>query len=265
MNNIVFDQSLMGFNRTQVLEYIDTLVKQLKDQEQEYTKKQQELSEEVSSLSSQCNEHKQELTYAAEKVEKLNRQIEEFKNDNFQLQAQVDKYKTLIGAKDTEIADLKKNAFSLKTRCELLTAENELWKKRQDKIGECLIEANMKAEEIINSAKQEAEQTKQSIINQTVNLSGNVINLKEEISRVERQLEQSFTELQSAIENLDSSADAIRRQVDSFKTKAEAVDTSGKLIEEKNIDTYRAVSAVKNVRKTLTDSVLDTITKILDK
>ena len=42
MDNMVFKQSVMGFNRTQVLEYIDTLVKQLKDREDEYAQKQQE-------------------------------------------------------------------------------------------------------------------------------------------------------------------------------------------------------------------------------
>ena len=46
-NNVVFKQSVMGFNRTQVLEYIDTLVKQLKAQESEYTEKQKELEEKI--------------------------------------------------------------------------------------------------------------------------------------------------------------------------------------------------------------------------
>ena len=71
MDNAVFKQSVMGFNRTQVLEYIDTLVKQLKDREDEYAQKQQQLQQEIDTLSSKCEENKQDLTLTVDKIKEL--------------------------------------------------------------------------------------------------------------------------------------------------------------------------------------------------
>ena len=79
MDNVVFKQSVMGFNRTQVLEYIDTLVKQLKEQENEYTQKQKELEEEISSLSAKCAENKQDLALTVDKIKELSVELDYFK------------------------------------------------------------------------------------------------------------------------------------------------------------------------------------------
>ena len=276
-NNVVFKQSVMGFNRTQVLEYIDTLVKQLKAQESEYTEKQRELEEKISSLSAKCDENKQDLTLTVEKIRELSVELDYFKKNNEELKNQIDHYKNLILTKDGEIVELKKNTFSLKTRCELLSAENDGWKKRQDKIGETLIEANLKAEEIVRNAELQAEQVKKSFECQAAQLADNVTGLKEEIARVESQLEQSFAKLQHAMETLDTSAKTIEAQVDEYQAKIDAIETESKplQVEEKSehpakdkklaslADTYYVKPTAKPVKKSLTDSVLETISKII--
>ena len=273
MDNVVFKQSVMGFNRTQVLEYIDTLVKQLKEQENEYTYKQRELESEISALSAKCAENKQDLALTVDKIKELSIELDYFKKNNAELKTQIDYYKNLILTKDGEIVSLKKETFSLKTRCELLSAENEGWKKRQDKIGECLIEANIKAEEIIRNAEKQAEQTKQALADEAQKLSGDVINLKDEIARVEAQLEQSFAKLQTAMATMDTSARTIEQQVDEYKTKIDAIETESKPLQTKSVnkdkkvaslaDTYAVKVPSKPVKKSLTDSVLDTIAKII--
>ena len=271
MDNVVFKQSVMGFNRTQVLEYIDTLVKQLKEQETEYTNKQLALQDEIDRLSSKCAENKQDLTLTVDKIKELSVELEYFKKNNEELKNQIDYYKNLILTKDGEIVELKKNTFSLKTRCELLTAENDSWKKRQNKIGECLIEAEMKAEAIVKEAEEKAEATKKAMEEQATKLSRDVDDLKDEISRVEAQLEQSFAKLQKAMATMDSSARTIEEQVDSYKTKIEAIKTSAPgnepaVSKDKKVaslsDTY-AIKPRPVQKKSLTDSVLDTIAKII--
>ena len=95
MDNVVFKQSVMGFNRTQVLEYIDTLVKQLKEQETEYTNKQLALQDEIDRLSSKCAENKQDLTLTVDKIKELSVELEYFKKNNEELKNQIDYYKNL--------------------------------------------------------------------------------------------------------------------------------------------------------------------------
>lgn len=272
MDNVVFKQSVMGFNRTQVLEYIDTLVKQLKEQETEYTNKQLALEEEIDRLSSKCDENKQDLTLTVDKIKELSVELEYFKKNNEELKLQIDHYKNLILTKDGEIVALKRDGFALKTRCDLLAAENESWKKRQDKIGEYLIEAEVKAESIVKEAEAKAKETKKSMEAQAAKLSRDVVDLKGEISRVEAQLEQSFAKLQKAMETMDSSARTIEEQVDSYKNKIESiktrVDDEGNPVASKDkkvaslSDTY-AIKARPVQKKSLTDNVLETIAKII--
>ena len=273
MENVVFKQSVMGFNRTQVLEYIDTLVKQLKDREDEYAQKQQEFQNEIDTLTSKCQESKQDLTLTVDKIKELSVELEYFKNNNTELKNQIEYYKNLLLTKDGELISLKKDNFSLKTRCELLAADNDSWKKRQDKIGECLIEAQIKADEIIAQAHWQAEETQKAMAQQASKLSKDVVDLKSEIARVEAQLEQSFAKLQHAMETMDTSAKTIEEQVDSYKAKIDDMDTSvvepersktvvGKAKTTNTIGTY-AVKAKPVQKKTLTDSVLDTIAKII--
>ena len=107
---------------------------------------------------------------------------------------------------------------------------------------------------------------------QASKLSKDVTDLKGEIARVEAQLEQSFAKLQKAMETMDSSAKTIEEQVDSYKAKIDDMDTS--VVEPKyakpaekrkpqhTVGTY-AVKMKPAQKKTLTDSVLDTIAKII--
>ena len=275
MDNVVFKQSVMGFNRTQVLEYIDTLAKQLKDQENEYMTRKQELEAEVGTLSAKCAEKRQDLELTVEKIRELSEELDFFRKNNDELKGQIEYYKDLIMSKDGEIVNLKRNTFSLQTRVDLLSAENDSWKKRQDKIGETLIEANMKAEEIIRNAEEKAFLTKKSIEEQAANLSADVVNIKDEISRVEKQLEESFAKLQHAMTTLDASAKTIEAQVDEYKNKVEDMETTlPEVCEEETVskdkklaslaDTYAIKAVPKPVqKKSLTDSVLETIAKII--
>lgn len=271
MENVVFTQSVMGFNRSQVLEYIDTLVKQLKEQENLYTEKQESLQQEVASLSAKCAENKEDLTLTVDKIKELSAEIEYFKKNNFELKSQTDYYRNLILSKDSEIIALKKDATSLRTHCEKITVENEKWLDRQNQISECLVEASLKAEQIVKEAEKAAENKKQAMVENVTSLSGDVVNLKDEISKVERQLEQSFQKLQKAMADMDESAKTIEKQVMSYKEKTESVvktevtktEPTTKKASFQNV--AQARQFVRPTKKSLTETVLDTISKILEK
>lgn len=272
MDNIVFNQSIMGFNRTEVLSYIDTLMKQIKDQEDEYTKRELELQEQMNAISNEYAEDRQKLSIADDKIRNLNFEIESQKRNIVDLEDKIYLYKQSLKKKDDEILELKRNTFSLKTRCDLLSAENESWKKRQDKIGECLIESNVKAEEIIKEAEAQAEQTKNDMQKKVANLAGDVVTLKSEIFHVEKEIEESFAKLKNVLRTIDGSAKTIENSVVEYKIK---VETLGENIRrEKEILNERKTvcepicevkEVVKTQKKSLTDSVLDTISKILEK
>ena len=54
MENVLLNQSLFGFDRGQVLKYIDDMSAHMSRQAREYAKKQTDLQEEIEKLSADC-------------------------------------------------------------------------------------------------------------------------------------------------------------------------------------------------------------------
>ena len=58
----------------------------------------------------------------------------------------------MIQERDKEISEIKINYNRLTDRKDRLEEENAQWKARQDEIAACMVEANLRAKEIINRA-----------------------------------------------------------------------------------------------------------------
>lgn len=96
-----------------------------------------------------------------------------------------------------------------------------------------------------------------------------VADVKVEIARLEEQLEQSFAKLSTAMENMDKASSVIETQVGQYKKQVEVMDRIT-VVEEpeqkKNVVVGQPVARPQpQPKKSLTDSVLDTISKLLDK
>lgn len=267
MENVVFKQSLMGFDRQQVLNFIDTLAAQLKTQEQEYTEKQERLENEINSLSDNLATSSENLKAATEKIQALSAELEEFKHSSIEIKNQINTYRNLLLEKDREIVEIKSNYNDLANQRDSLEQDNLVWQSKQNEIASCLVDANVKAKEIINSATLKAQQTKEEFDANAGQLFDKVEDVKSEIARVEEQLEVSFQKLKTAMEAMDDSSKVIEEQVLSYRQQVSTLDV--KLQEGENqadrAQEKATTATVPNLKKTLTDNVLDTILKLLEK
>lgn len=264
MENILFKQSFRGFDRNQVLEYIDNLSTEMSRQADNYNQIQKGLEEEILTLSDKLSTTGENLNISQEKVLQLTKNLEEIKQDNVELKNQINTYRNMILERDREISSIKINYNQLSRQRDELEKENADWKSKQDEIAACMVEASVRAKQIINRATEEAQRTKAEFDANAADLMEKVADVKGEISRLEEQLEQSFAKLSTAMENMDKASSVIESQVMEYRKQVDDIDKiSPATVAGEEAPVKAVVKPV--VKKSLTDSVLDTISRLLEK
>ena len=268
MENILFKQSFRGFDRNQVLEYIDNLSDQMSRQAENYTEIQKGLEEEIRTLTDKLSRTGENLNISKEKVQELSLNLAGLRQDNIELKKQVNTYRNMILERDREISRIKTNYNQLSEQRDQLEKENSDWKSKQDEIAACMVEASVRAKQIINRATEEAQRTKAEFDANAADLMDKVADVKGEISRLEQQLEQSFAKLSTAMANMDKASSVIESQVSEYRRQVEEIDKFTPAQEETPVNLPQPAPVKKpqpQPKKSLTDSVLDTISRLLEK
>ncbi len=269
MENILFRQTFRGFDRRQVLEYIDNISAQMAKQAEEYENIQKGLEEKIHTLSRQLSQSEDNLSLSREAREKLAEELEYLKENNADLKKRVGTYRNMILERDREISQIKVSYNKLSDHSRQLEKENADWKSKQDEIASVMVEANVRAKQIIDAATQQARRTKAEFDSNAANLMEKVADVKGEIGRLEQQLEETFAKLSVAMENMDKASEKIENQVNEYREKVDKIDNFTPALAEETQREESARSQIPGARavakKTLTESVLDTITKLLEK
>ncbi len=263
MENVVFKHSIMGFNTHQVLDHIDMLLKQIKTQKQEFSTAQDKLHEQVIALNSQINQNAKESQNAKEAISLLKDEIINTNSKNEELERKLLEYKEIIAKKDENFYQVKKDLFTASAQILSLTKENEYWKERQDQISKSLVDANMKAQDIIENAYEEAQEIKIQLKEQAKQLNEGVDDIKSSILEIENQLDVSFKKVKNAINLIDSSTNDIKVKINDY---AQAIDTPIKKsgYKKTNVSKDRLHNKTHH-KKTVVDNLLDTLANLLNK
>lgn len=269
MENILFKQSFRGFDRQQVLEYIDNLSNEMSQQAENYTKIQQELECEIQVLSDKLSENSDKLNVSQGMISELSKDLDQLKKNNVDLKSQINTYRNMILERDREISNIKTSYNKLTEHKETLEQENKDWKSKQDEIAACMVEASVRAKQIISDAEHQAQQTKNELNENAVHLMDKVTDMKSEIVRLEEQLESSFSKLSTALDNMEKAGNVIENQIKDYQERVETLDVvkiSEDITEseEKSNVTVQKSNCLEN-KKSLTETVLDTISKLLEK
>ena len=107
MENVLFKQSLRGFDRQQVLEYIDSLSKQMSRQAQEYGRRQESLENEINSLTRQLQDKSDSLNISRKKLDEMIQELNSLKQTNTELKKQVEAGEFLSTSTTSTFADDK--------------------------------------------------------------------------------------------------------------------------------------------------------------
>ncbi|MDD6186458.1 MAG: hypothetical protein PUB11_00180 [Oscillospiraceae bacterium] len=257
MENVLFKQSFMGFDRTQVLKYIDELSSRMNENAENFQKAQSELESQIETLSKQLEDAQNSLDADSIAARRLEKDVKSLKSENAEFKRQIALYRNMISERDFEITKIKNEYNEISDRAHRLRAENEDWKSKQNEIAACMVEASVRAREIIADANRQAEATRKEFEKNASRLMSRVTDVKAEIASLEEQLEASFNKLTAAVRDMDKAGSIIEKQVRDYTEKVGEIATF--------IPAEAATKPKKSEKKTLTDTMLDTIAKLLEK
>ena len=126
MENVLFKQSFMGFDRTQVLKYIDELSSLMNENAENFQKVQSELESQIETLSKQLEDAQNSLDADSIAARRFEKDVKSLKSENAEFKRQIALYRNMISERDLEITKIKNEYNEISDRAHRLRAETRI-------------------------------------------------------------------------------------------------------------------------------------------
>ncbi|MBC8570100.1 hypothetical protein [Zongyangia hominis] len=243
---VLFKTSVMGgFNKTEVLTYIDELSSSSKEMEKrlgdkiaELEASNQQLGEDIAAVNEKMNEAQSRLEIEQARVRELTVQLSEASLD-------MAKYKQLCEEKDREIKIQREQNRQLQFKAESAEYKSKKYDEMSQQIGDALIDAKEKADQILADAKVQSKGILHSAAAAMESFSGQMVYVKEDVARIRDTLHDTVEQMHAKLDALDSMIDkaAARITLTSANVEAEeavgGTQTSEEIKEEENPAFFR--------------------------
>lgn len=225
-NNILSDEKVLlktsffgGFEKKEVLEYIDKLReqnrvmgKELEDRMGEVSNARNELSAQVSSFEAKLSEMERQLEERGGKVKELSGQVDTLKGE-------VSRQKQRVVEQEMQLNQQKDRNMKLALQAQNLEYKAKRYEDFSAQIGDILLEAKLNADETIMQAEQKAEQIKHNAVAANEQITNSLNAMRREIKDVRSQLESIMKDFIARIDEIDRS---LEEAVSSAETASES-------------------------------------------
>ena len=215
-NERIFKNQLFGFDKKDVLDYIDATNRTAMEAEQNLNNRVNALSEERQSLRNQLDEFET-------KMQLLEKRIEDEKNVIDQLTGKVSELNDIIRQKN-DIIDRKNREFEMelaeKKRLRNAAFELEEKSKKYDevatRIGNVMLEAEKNAVTIIDKAKNKAESLDLDTKTAAETFDNDLDELKKNISDLKTSLHTTMTTIEIQLDTLNNSIEIAKSKLSAY-------------------------------------------------
>ncbi len=215
-NERIFKSQLFGFDKKDVLDYIDATNKTAMEAEQNLNNRVNALTEERQSLRTQLDEFES-------KMQQLEKRIEDEKNVIDQLTGRVSELNDIIRQKN-DIIDRKNREFEMelaeKKRLRNAAIELEEKSKKYDevatRIGNVMLEAEKNAGDIIDRAKNKAESLDIDTKTAAETFDSDLDELKKNISDLKTSLHTTMTTIEIQLDALNDSIEIAKSKISAY-------------------------------------------------
>lgn len=194
---------LGGFNRKDVLQYIETLHKKELDDKADFEKRLDELSIDKEQITTELFEKNELVDDLQNMLFDSNKKNEDFLQNMQDLQEELSRYRIILKQKDHELNITKEKNKQLSLKMETYIYKSNRYDELNEKIGEAVTEAHRQAESIINNAHNEARIIMQQAKNTMTDVSNRALFFKEEISNLRKQIDRFTMDISQYIDCLD--------------------------------------------------------------
>ena len=243
-NNILNDEKVLlktsffgGFEKKEVLEYIDKLREQNRVMGKELEERIGEVSNARSELSSQVSDFEAKLSEMERKLEERSCKVKELYGQVDNLKGEVSRHKQRVVEQEMQISQQKDRNMKLALQAQNLEFKAKRYDDFSAQIGDILLEAKHSADETISQAEQKAEQIKHNAVaaNEQITVSLNA--MRREIKDVRNQLENIMKDFIERIDEIDRSLEQAVNASDDNKSEIRS-----KVFEESDESTLDSIT-----------------------
>lgn len=204
---VIFKKATVGgFDKKEVLSYIDEL-------DQKFNESKQQLEEQLAVLKKENNRLTEEVNRAKQKEEESAAKLEEQQNKNKELSSLTDalnfeirKQKYAMEEKDREIQIQTERGNQLQQKVDELQQKNQKYDDASMQIGTLLLDADKMAKDIVGKAEDKAREMDADMARKSADVQEKFSAFKNELASLKMCLNDSVQAFQSELDELEGLA-----------------------------------------------------------
>lgn len=194
---------LGGFNRKDVLQYIESLQQKSLEKNKEFERLIDELNRDKDRLENELYDKNEIIENLQEALAAGNSEINVFRNNLDALQDELGRYKTAFRKKDYDLKIAQEKNKQMELKLEEHIVKSRRYDELNGKIGETMTEAHRQAELVVNNAHTEAKKIMQQSKNSMTDISNRSFYFKEEITKLRKQIDRFSLDISEYVNALD--------------------------------------------------------------
>lgn len=222
-----------GFEKKQVLGYIDEMSEKARKAQKSLDQKLEEMNNSNNELSKQISSFEEKITGLEDQLKSERDKIKELTGMIDNLNSEIEEQKKAVFEKETAIrreADLNRQ---LRLKAETFEYKSNKYDDTSKQLGEILIDAKRSAQVIINGAKSEAGDIKKITEDTVASITKEIGNFKTDVSELRSTISKAMNTIYSRLDELEGSMGDIEARCESF---GNTVNTLTFTVDECNSD-----------------------------
>lgn len=194
---------LGGFNRKDVLQYIEMLQKKYLEDTAELERYIDELNRDKDQLANEVYEKDDLIRNMQQLLSQNNNELQSSQSNVHALQDELSRYQTVFRQREHDLKMAKEKNKQLSLQLEEHTLKSKRYDEINEKIGETMTEAQRQAELIVGNAHTEARHIMKQAKKAMTDISSRSFYFKEEITNLRKQIDRFSIDISEYIDSLD--------------------------------------------------------------
>lgn len=201
---VLLKTSMFGFEKKQVLEYIDSIWNTSRSEQQELEAKLKEVGQARNELERQVSEFEAKMSQLERHLEDEKGRIRELTGQISSLNQELAGQKELAAKQARELSIQQERNRQLQFRSESSEYKAQKYDEAANKLGEILIDARRSADAMLRAAGKEAQGIKRDAVEAADRITGEVRSFRGDLDRVRETMEELMRSLGDRLDGIDA-------------------------------------------------------------
>lgn len=215
-NQVIFKTSLSGFNKREVLDYIDELTRSSKAAVTDLEKKMEDMQRENASYLQQQEEHLRQLNEMTQELQEKSSKESELNAMLSSLNEELQKQQGILREKEMVIAGQENRIQQLRQRSEALEEKNRKYDEAAGQIGQAILDAKAIAKKIVEQANDRAGLVSEKAKETVGYIFSDITAFQGEMDVLKKSVRDTFLSINEQIDHAQQGIDEVAKKYEAM-------------------------------------------------